>query len=225
MFSLDGYRTIRTTAAAVPREDRGILTVTGADRASWLQGLLSNDVERLPEGERRYAAYLTPQGRMITDMYVVALADRLLLEVPAPLASALRERLDGLIFSEDAQVTDDSASLAVWGVYGPDATGGLADPSFGVPGAVFYLDRSQPLPPAIAALPQVDLDTLDVLRIEAGTPAFLVDMDTDTIPLEAGIEGRAILVHQGLLRGPGGHRPRDHPRRRPRGEETCSADD
>jgi len=210
MFSLDGYRAIRTAAAAVPRSDRGVLSVTGADRASWLQGLLTQDVERLPEGERRYAAYLTPQGRMVTDLYVVAQPDRLLLEVPAPLAAAFGERLAELIFAEDAQVTDEGARLAVWGVYGPKAergatpsgvADGFSDPSLGVPGVVYYLDRSQPLPPAIAALPHTDLDTLDVVRIEAGTPRFLVDMNEDTIPLEAGIEARAISFTKGCYVG------------------------
>ena len=49
---------------------------------------------------------------MITDMHVAARGDRLLLDVPATLAASLRDKLDGLIFSEDAQVTDESARLA-----------------------------------------------------------------------------------------------------------------
>ncbi len=97
-----------------------VIAVTGRDRATWLQGLLTNDVLALQEGQSCYSAYLTPQGRMISDMQVIALADRIWLDVPAPLAASLRERLDGLIFAEDAQVIDESASIAVWGVYGPE---------------------------------------------------------------------------------------------------------
>ena len=66
----------------------------------------------LKEGESRYAAYLTPQGRMISDMNVIERGGRILLDVPEPLAASLRERLDGLIFSEDVQVTDESAVLS-----------------------------------------------------------------------------------------------------------------
>ena len=210
MFSMDGYRAIRTTAALVPRMDRAILGVSGQDRTTWLQGLVTNDVVSLPSGERRYAAYLTPQGRMITDAYLVALPDRLLLEVPAPLAASLRGRLDGLIFAEDVQVVDESARMAVWGVYGPDASAvrsagpsgpAFPDPSFGVPGVIVYLDRAQAMPATLAALPQVELETLDVVRIEAGTPRFLVDMTEDSIPLEAGIEGRAISFTKGCYVG------------------------
>ncbi len=47
----------------------------------------------------------------------------------------------------------------------------------------------------------MDLATFDVLRIEAGVPTFLVDMTGDTIPLEAGIEDRAISFTKGCYVG------------------------
>ena len=74
MFSLDGYRALRHGAGVVRRGDRGVLAVTGSDRMTWLQGLLTNDVVALAIGGVCDAAYLTPQGRMITDMRVVNLA-------------------------------------------------------------------------------------------------------------------------------------------------------
>ena len=116
MFSLDGYKAALANGGVVRRADRGVLAVAGADRAAWLQGLLTNDVASLKEGESRYAAYLTPQGRMISDMNVIERGGRILLDVPAPLAASLRDKLDGLIFSEDVQVTDESATLWVWTV-------------------------------------------------------------------------------------------------------------
>ncbi|MEO8677704.1 MAG: glycine cleavage T C-terminal barrel domain-containing protein [Vicinamibacterales bacterium] len=190
MFSLDGYRALRTTGGVVKRTDRGVLSITGRDRATWLQGLVTNDVLSLGAGQSCYAAYLTPQGRMITDMNVVADAGRLLLDVPAPLAAALRERLDGLIFAEDTQVTDESAALQVLEVYG----GGKP---LGLPNQVLILARAARPPD----LPEVDLDTFEVFRIEEGIPRFLVDMTDDTIPLEAGIEDRAISFTKGCYVG------------------------
>jgi folate-binding protein YgfZ len=237
MFSLDGYWTLRQHAAAVRRSDRAVITVTGRDRATWLQGLLTNDVLALQEGQSCYAAYLTPQGRMISDMQVIARPDRIWLDVPAPLAASLRARLDGLIFAEDAQVIDESESIAVWGLYGPNSQailkgclhnvrepetslqgpeghdrhpqedrGGnpsglpraVPDSSFGVPGFAIYADAHHALR---VDLPEANLETLDVLRIEAGTPKFLVDMTEDTIPLEAGIEDRAISFTKGCYVG------------------------
>ena len=188
MFSLDGYRALRTDGGVVRRTDRGVLTITGADRAAWLQGLVTNDVASLAPGETRYAAYLTPQGRMITDLNVTSRADRLLLDVPAPLAASLRERLDGLIFAEDAQVLDSSATLEVWSSIGPN-DGAITDVivEAGQPHGVSY--------------PEINLDTFEVVRIERGIPRFLADMDTETIPLEAGIEDRAISFTKGCYVG------------------------
>ncbi len=187
MFSLDGYRALRKEGGVVRRTDLGVLAITGTERASWLQGLVTNDVASLAPGDCRYAAYLTPQGRMITDMNVIARAERLLLGVPASLATSLRDRLDGLIFAEDAQVTDQSAVLDIWTAITP--AGDFTD---------VVVDHGQPhgLP-----WPEISLDTFDVVRVERGMPRFLVDMDTDTIPLEAGIEERAISFTKGCYVG------------------------
>lgn len=185
MFSLQSYQAAHDRGGVVRRTDRGVLAVAGADRTSWLQGLLTNDVAALAEGESRYAAWLTPQGRMITDMNVMSRGGRLLLDVPAPLAASLRERLDKLIFAEDVQVTDESAALLVWTVVHDQLTDVVAEA----------------LPPTYAALPEIDLDTFDVIRIERGVPKFLVDMNEETIPLEAGIEDRAISFTKGCYVG------------------------
>jgi folate-binding protein YgfZ len=185
MFSLDGYQAVQKHGGVVRRTDRRVLAVSGADRASWLQGLVTNDVASLADGDSRYAAYLTPQGRMISDMLVVAQGDRLLLDVPAPLASALREKLDALIFAEDAQVTDESGRILVWTVVNDTFTDVL----------------SETLPAEYKSLPEIDLDTFEVIRIERGVPKFLADMNEDTIPLEAGIEDRAISFTKGCYVG------------------------
>jgi len=186
MFSLESYKAASERGGIVRRLDRGVLAVTGADRATWLQGLLTNDVGSLKDGETRYSAYLTPQGRMISDMNVVARGDRILLDVPASLATSLRDRLDALIFSEDAQVTDESAHLWVWTII----TKHSFDDVIG-----------ETLPPQYGGLPVIDIDTFEVIRIERGVPRFLADMNEDTIPLEAGIEDRAISFTKGCYVG------------------------
>ena len=185
MFNLEGYQAVHAAGGVVRRTDRRVLAVSGADRASWLQGLLTNDVQNLAEGDSRYAAWLTPQGRMITDMNVMATRDRLLLDVPALLAGDLRDRLDGLIFAEDVQVTNESGRLLVWTVISDT----LAD------------IISETLPAEYQALREIDLDTFEVIRIERGVPKFLADMKDDTIPLEAGIEERAISFSKGCYVG------------------------
>ncbi len=219
MFSADGYQALRHGAGVVARGDRGVLTVTGGDRLTWLQGLLTNDVVALPVGGVCDAAYLTPQGRMISDMRVVNLPDRVLLDVPGSLAEPLQARLSGLLFAEDAEIANASAALSQIDVHGPDAPGlvGLvvpegtagivvvADSPFYVPGFTLFVDASAVdamLGLAAASGGVVtSLETLEVLRVEAGRPAFLIDMDEHTIPLEAGIEGRAISFTKGCYVG------------------------
>jgi folate-binding protein YgfZ len=186
MFSLEGYQAVTANDGVVRRVDRGVLAVTGADRVSWLQGLLTNDVEALKDGESQYSAYLTPQGRMISDMNVFARGARLLLDVPLSLAATLRDKLDGLIFSEDAKVTDESARLFVWTVIRKDS---------------FIQAIGETIPDEFASLTEITMDTFDVIRIERGVPRFLADMSDDTIPLEAGIEDRAISFSKGCYVG------------------------
>jgi tRNA-modifying protein YgfZ len=220
MFSLDGYQALRHGAGVVRRSDRGVLAVTGADRLTWLQGLLTNDVAALPAGGVCDAAYLTPQGRMIADMRVVNGADRVLLDVPARLAADLRTKLDGLLFAEEARIVDDSSRLAVLEAHGPlvaalgsealnDMVSGaeavVSDAPFGVPGIGVFVEHGgvDAIVGRMKAAGAVDvsLETLDVLRVEAGRPAFFVDMDEHTIPLEAGIEDRAISFTKGCYVG------------------------
>jgi tRNA-modifying protein YgfZ len=216
MSSADGYRTLTTGAALVRRTDLGVLRVSGADRTAWLQGLVTNDVQALQPRQACYAAYLTPQGRMISDMRVVALADALLLDVPASLSASLGERLDALIFAEDVQVGDDSGTTAIVELYGPrsgevvartDPKGEPVVPSeqYGLPAWVVHVPRER-VPSAVDVLTrqgvdEVSLEALEVVRLEAGIPKFLVDMDEHTIPLEAGIEDRAISFTKGCYVG------------------------
>jgi folate-binding protein YgfZ len=220
MFSLDGYQALRRGAGVVHRTDRGVLSVGGADRLNWLQGLLTNDVLALPVGGVCQAAYLTPQGRMIAEMRVVNAPAHVLLDVPGPLAATLRARLDSLLFAEDANITDESARLALIEAHGPlvaaiggDAMRAIAagaeaivfDHALGVPSVSIFAGHESVVPIvagfAASGIPEVSLETLNLLRVEAGRPAFLVDMDEHTIPLEAGLEDRAISFTKGCYVG------------------------
>lgn len=233
MFSQESYDSARLGAVLAHRTDRGVIRVAGSDAAAWLQGLLTNDVEGRPfdsagstglardkPGQVVYSAYLTPQGRMITDARVLRLPDGILMDVPASLAASLAERLGGLIFAEDVQVEDVSATIGVLELHGPEApriaasiltphaprmVASARDDQFGVPGYAVFVsaDDRTALDTAFraAGARAIDLDTLDVVRVESGRPAFLVDMDAETIPLEAGIEDRAISFTKGCYVG------------------------
>jgi len=235
MFSAEQYRALREGAGLIFRVDRGLLRLTGADRLAFLQGILTNDVATLRAGEGRYAALLTANGRMIADMRVVELGDSTLLDVAAGQAASLRDRFDLSIFTEDVQVSDESAGFRQLGVHGPQAARALTDAlrlpaqtetlvalpadatqrldrvvaigsaDFGVHGFDLLVpaDAADVLTTALlgAGAEIVEPETAEVARIEAGRPTFGVDMNEDTIPLEAGIESRAISLTKGCYVG------------------------
>ena len=231
MFSLDQYRAARTAAVMIDRPSQGTIALTGADRSSFLHALVTNDIARLTKGTGTYAAYLTPQGRMISDMRVVETGSRMLLGVERDLAAALAERLDRLIFSEDVQVSDVTDELDVIGVHGPSAaamiqraTGAsvidlsgqydnlivdsltiVRDDALALPGFDVYVAKgdADALRATLhaAGVVTAGVETYETLRIEAARPRFGVDMNTDTIPLEAGIEDRAISFTKGCYVG------------------------
>jgi len=246
MSSETGYDAVRRAAGLLDRTPRGRLLATGADRRSFLQGLLTNDIAILEPGSGCYAAYLTPQGRLIADMKVLELGDAILLDVDAGVAAALAAKLDQMIFSEAVQVRDVTATLAQTAVHGPGAAdvvarafeqgrnadepppeidrlramvefengrwdfGGApaivaATRDLGVPGFDIYIEaaKGDALREALAAAGAVAVspEAAHVLRVEAGRPLFGVDMDTDTIPLEAGLDDRAISFTKGCYVG------------------------
>jgi folate-binding protein YgfZ len=234
MLLHDDYRHIREEAAIGAIAPRQQIAVGGPDRATYLQGLLTNDIPALSPGSGCYSAWLTPQGRMLTDMHVLESDGMILLDVPAETADATRDRLEQFIFTENVQVQLLTGSLTgVW-IHGPkaatvvgrvlsDATETWRDyqharatfrdqpvsvariDQLGVPGFCVYLEpaRERELIDALvdAGAREVSAESIEAARIEAGYPVFGVDMTDDTIPLEAGIEDRAISMSKGCYVG------------------------
>ncbi len=128
------YRTIATGAGWLDTSARGRLRFDGPDAASFLHALVTNDVESLPVGRGAYAAWLTPQGRMITDLRLLRTAEGVLAEVPGDLASNLVIRFDHLIFAEKVAVIDESPDTRALTVFGGRAAQVVADAT-GIPEA------------------------------------------------------------------------------------------
>jgi folate-binding protein YgfZ len=250
--SLDAYTAARQHAGLVGRADRARIVVSGADRASFLQGLLTNDVVALKAGQGCYTAYLTAQGRMIADLHVYELGDVMLLTLHRDVKDAVMTKLDQVIFSEDVQLGDVTDTFAQIAVVGPDAAaivagvldvpleklhgmaehgnlrtewpappklpgahsseGGPGNPAIvtragdtGEPGFDLFVEgtHADALNASLMAAGAIEVDqaTAEAIRIESGVPLFHHDMDEDTIPLEAGIESRAISFSKGCYVG------------------------
>src|SRR5213593_1438399 len=115
------YDAARHRAALIDRSGRGRIVVSGADRAAYLQGLLTNDVVALAAGQGCYAAYLTAQGRMIADVYAYELGDVMLLTMAGDVKDTVMAKLDQFIFGEDVQLGDATGTFAQIAVVGPAA--------------------------------------------------------------------------------------------------------
>ncbi|MCC7043300.1 MAG: aminomethyltransferase family protein [Acidobacteria bacterium] len=164
----DQYRIITSRAGWIDRSRRGRLKFTGPDAAAFLQGLLTNDVAHLEPGSGVYAAWLTPLGRMVTDITLLHRRDHLLGLVGEGLGASLAARFDQLIFAENLTVSDASAELVEVAVTG----GAAADVVAAATGA----DAA-----ALAALPelaQVDVEAGFVMRAgDSPFPAFRILVD------------------------------------------------
>jgi folate-binding protein YgfZ len=236
--SAAAYEAARRRAAFVDRSDRGRIIVSGNDRASYLHGLFTNDIAALKPGQGCYAAYLTAQGRLISDMHVYELGDAILLTLAGDVKDVVLAKLDQFIFTEDVQLGDVTATFGQVAVLGPGSAnavgatiGGATTATLrampphgnaraqwdgapvilariddaGEPGYDVFVEsgRVDALKNTLAAagVMALDSDTADAIRIESGVPLFHRDMDEDTIPLEAGIEGRAISFTKGCYVG------------------------
>src|SRR3954451_10434277 len=124
--SAAAYEAARHRAAFIDRSHRGRIVVSGTERASYLQGLLTNDIAGLTAGQGCYTAYLTAQGRMIADLFVYELGDVLLLTLTAGVKDAVLAKLDQFIFSEDVQLGDVTTTFAQIAIVGPAAPSTVA---------------------------------------------------------------------------------------------------
>jgi len=226
----DEDRALRTGAGLFDASARGVVRLTGPDRVSFLQGMVTQDVEGLTEGSVADAALLTPKGAMVADARVVRRADDFLLLTEPGYAPVVLGVLERYLISEDAELSDATTGFGQLAVVGPEAEA-LASRALGLGAATGSALRPFAAGGATAwALPQglllpgVDLlvpvealgavfdrlleagatpvgfGALEVLRVERGTPRFGADMDEKTIPLEANLQ-RAIHYQKGCYIG------------------------
>ena len=155
----------REEPGAVILAERGVLAVSGDDRAQFLQGLVSNDISKVTAARAVHAALLTPQGRYLHDFFVYAHADALLLECERARLADLAGRLRTYRLRSDVNVTDLSEAFAVavaWGE-GVAAAVGLAEADAGTAcafaGGIAVVDPRLPAAGVRLVLPKAGAET------------------------------------------------------------------
>ncbi|CUH52501.1 CAF17-like 4Fe-4S cluster assembly/insertion protein YgfZ [Shimia marina] len=117
--------------------DRTILRISGKDTSSFLQGLITNDLDRLNDG-LLYAAILTPQGKYLADFFLKRDEHDILLDVSAAQAQMLQQRLT--MYKLRADVAIEATDLHLHRGLGPAPEDGAADPRLAALGWRAYRD-------------------------------------------------------------------------------------
>ena len=120
---------VRRGAGCFALSDRALVEVSGGDRVRWADGMLSNDVKALEPGPERSgceALLLTPQGRIVADLHVLARPEALWLELPAAARDELLTRLEKFIVADDVTLHDQSGAWCRFALEGPRSAEWLA---------------------------------------------------------------------------------------------------
>lgn len=145
-------------SAYVVLQDRGLITIGGADRADFLQGLISNNIRQVTADRAIWAALLTPQGKYLHDFFVTELDGVYLLDCEADRLMDLGQRLSRykLRAEIDLGMAEDKVVAAIYGAgaetsFGLSGTPGTAA-AFG--GGLVYVDPRLAAMGARAVLPR-----------------------------------------------------------------------
>lgn len=165
---------------------RGIIRISGPDAESWLQGLVTNDVANIAPGEARFAALLSPQGKILFDFFVFRDGHDLLLDCLQERAADLVKRLSMYKLRSNVTISDFSDSETVEAVWGDnDPPGGVyyRDPRHGDLGWRLVVPRPGPSSGGVAN------DNYERHRITCGVPRSGYDFGwDDTFPHEANMD-------------------------------------
>ncbi len=232
MASLDtlatDYRTITEACGLLDRSERGKLALTGGDARSFLQGQVTNDVEGLADGAGCYSAFLTPKGKMLGDLRILAAGDELLLDTERVALQGLFNMTRRFSIGYDVELHKRTLERGLLSLVGPDAAvvagaGSLpldehAHSVIEIPGSgvvarairtdvgVDLLCSAEDVDALRAALadagtPVVADAAVECLRVEHGRPRYGIDLDDSVIPQEAGLNERAVSFTKGCYVG------------------------
>jgi folate-binding protein YgfZ len=200
-------------AGLIDRSGTGRIVVAGPESVAFLQRVLSQDVEAISAGKGAMALFLTPKGKLFSEMTLYHRGDHFLVSCPAETVAELAKKLSMYTLGAEADVTDATEVLALLSVHGPKAAevlggGDLPENRFdstvvavggyevtvcrvadlGVPGFELHFPASiaGEITTALrdAGAAPVSEETAEALRIEAGTPKHGPEMNEKLLPPE-----------------------------------------
>ena len=181
--------------------NRGLVTVAGADRKPFLQGLISNDIEQVRADRALWAALLTPQGKYLHDFFVVEVGEMFFLDCEADRLMDLGKRLHR--FKLRAKVDlGIGEGFSVFALFGGDALEALGLPedagsAHALGGGVVYVDPRLPAVGARALLPRADAKA--ILTSVGFSTATATDYDRLRLSLGLSDGSRDLVVEKSTL--------------------------
>ncbi|TSB17845.1 YgfZ/GcvT domain-containing protein [Streptomyces benahoarensis] len=196
-------RALADGSGFVDLSHRGVLTVTGAERLSWLHLLVTQHVSDLPPGQATEALILSPHGHIEHALYLVDDGETTWLHTEPGDQEAVIAYLESMKFFYRVEVTDRTADIAV--VHLP--AGSITEAPEGTVvretphGRDLFLPRADLDAFAAVHGPAVGILALEALRVEAHRPRLGLETDHRTIPHELGWLETAVHLQKGCYRG------------------------
>jgi folate-binding protein YgfZ len=207
----------KTGVLAVRESERGVLSVRGPERATWLNGVVTPDVATLPVGQGVFGLLLSKQGKIHTDFALAVDAERLLLAVSPGTAGLALSELERMLVMEDAEIADISGELECLSLHGArgvelaravasELSGTAAELDRTGPGGALLFVKRGAGGEATAALARKGAVLLTEeswleLRLERGIGLFGVDYGPSDNPHEAALDRVAVSWSKGCYLG------------------------
>ncbi len=186
----------------VDRGSAALLEVTGPEREAWMQGVQTADVRAIPVAGAVRTLFLNARGRAVSEGLLWRLSDKLLVEAPRARLETLQQHLDALLIMEDAALAQTAGmrALRLCPSGAAELLAGLSpaqrETFAPIRGAATPLGLELLLPDALAAellaaIPlRPDPGALELQRVALGVPAWAIDFDESSTPLEAGLDAQ-----------------------------------
>jgi folate-binding protein YgfZ len=194
-------RLFETGSAVVDLSHRGVVTISGPDRLTWLHSLTTQHLTSLAPGLGVTTLVLSPQGHLEHVLYGVDDGTTFWAHTEPGLAATLATWLDRMRFLMRVEVADRTADTAVvWQLGDAEAPWPARSGPDSLGGRELFVPRSE-LQAALDVAPHAGTWALEARRIEAGVPRLGLDTDHRTIPNEIGLLGVAVHLDKGCYRG------------------------